>query len=504
MFKAVPAFTPNNPATLPAPTKGLKASTSLMTMNAQNAVVLENFIATPEGLETRDGYVNHVTAFTQTVNRLHVYNASNGAESLWATTSTGIYAATTAGVMPAASIALTNGYTVSTAIATGAGNYLLLVNGVDTLKQYDGATWTSVASFGGTATSLYSYIETYRQRIFLAKRQSLEIEYLGANAIAGAATNYPLGAIFRQGGYIIALGTWTIDGGNGPEDNLAVLTNKGEVAIFAGSDPATWALKGVYYIGQPIGTTPFFKYGGDILIITASGIFPLSQAVQSAAIDRVQRVSQDIQPLLTAAATAYGSVEGWQIISQPNFPFLLLNIPSSPIVRQAVMHGQNLAWTFLSGWQATCFALMNKELYFGTATSVCRVNGVSDNGTNITSTVLQAYNRFGYQRDKITTLAKAYFSSTGEFAYSMGMAPNFLTPAEVTNINLASGLPPSLWGSGLWGSAIWTGAITQTQEWQTIPDEYSLWKGFYLQTVSNSAKITYIGCDLRFTLGGDF
>lgn len=504
MFINAPAPVKNEPATVPAPNQGLNAITPLMSMRPTNAVALENWIPVPGGLESRDGYIDHVTAFTHNVDRLHVYNSSVGAESLWATTVSGVYAATTAGTMPAASIALTYGFTVSTAISTGAGNYLLMVNGVDTLKQYDGTAWTSIALFGATATSIYDYIETYRQRIFLAKKNSLEIEYLAANSVAGAATNYPLGAIFRQGGYIIALGTWTIDGGIGPEDNLAVLTNKGEVAVFAGSDPATWSLKGVYYIGQPIGRTPFFKYGGDILIITATGIFPLSQVVQTASIDRTRRVSQDIQPLLAAAATSFGTVAGWQLVAQPNFPFILLNIPSTPLARQAVMHGQTQAWTFFSGWQATCFALMNKELYYGTANSVCRVTGVSDNGTNITCTMLQAPQRFGYQRNKLLELVKPYFSTTGQFNYSLGIAPNFLDPKEITNINLASGLPTSLWGSGVWGTAIWTGAVSEIQDWQTVPDEYSLWKSLYVQVVSNSAKITYIGADVRLTLGGDF
>ena len=489
---------------LPAPVSGINSTVGLMDMPESDAVLMENWFPKPDGLVTRNGFVSHVTGFAQQVDRLHSYAATTGGESLWATTSTGIYNATTAGAVGATVMVLTEGKTIAAQIATGAGSYLLLANGVDTMKQYDGTSWTSIATFGATATSVYSFVEVYRQRVFLAKKNSLEIEYLAVNSVAGAATNYPLGAIFRQGGYIVALGTWTIDGGFGPEDNLAIITNKGEVAVFAGNDPATWTQKGVYSVGRPLGANCLYKYGGDILILTENGLFPLSSAVQSTSIDRQKVITQKVRPILNSAAQAYFTNQGWQIISDPLLPYLIVNVPSTPLKKQLVMHAQTGAWTTFSGWDALCFARVTSELYFGTGNSVCRITGYSDNGANITSTMMQAYSRYGQSGNKMAQLIKAYLSTTGGFSYNLGMASSFQDPKEKSYFMGAPGLTAGVWGTAVFGSAMWTGATAINQDWQTIPDDYTAWKALYLQVISNNGQVVYTGSDMLLTPGGNF
>jgi hypothetical protein len=505
MFKQKQRNKANRPYNLPAPIKGLDAISPLMSMDAKSAIVLDNFFPMPDGVELRDGNEEHATGFTDPVERLHVYAATNGGESLWATTVDGVYDVTSAGAIGAAAIALTEGKTNVTTIATGAGNYLMLANGVDTIKQYDGTTWTSIATFGATATSTYSHLTTYRQRLFLVKKNSLEIEYLAVNSISGAASNYPLGAILKGGGYIIAIGTWTIDGGSGPEDNLVAITNKGEIAVFTGSDPSsatTWSLKGVYQVGVPLGANCLFKYGGDLLIMTEDGIYPMSSAVQSAAIDRISSVSEAVRPLFNAAAKLYSANDGWQIIADPIKPCLLVNVPATPVKKQFVMHSQTQAWCTYSGWEANCWARMNKELYFGDGDSVCRVTGFADQGTYIRGTMLQSYQRLGAQQTKKIDLTKAYVQANGGFTYTLGYACDFTDPRETSTFSPYGNITPYLWGTGIFGEAVWTGITGISQDWQTVPDDYTLWKGAYLYVQSNNARIRYYGQDVLYNLGG--
>lgn len=509
MFKPRSAPRVNRAFTLPNPRGGFNPSASLMAMRADYAPLLENWFAAPDGVETRDGYVTHITAIPKQCDRLLVFSGVNGGESLWGCTNDGIYNFNTAGACPAASIALTNGKTFSTAISTGAGNYMLVCNGTDTIKQYDGTTWTSIPLFGATATSIYSYIETYRQRIFLVKRSSLEIEYLASNSIGGAAINYPLGALFRKGGYIVAICVWTVDGGIGPEDHLAVYTSQGELAIFAGNDPATWALTGVYQAGRPLGDIPMYKYGGDVLLLSETGITPCSSLIQSASIDRVQTISTRIRPYLIDAGKVALSSQGWQIISDPLKPMLMVNLPTT-IRTQAVMESQLGGWSTFTGWNAFHFARKTAELYFSDTTGssntwkVKRITGYSDDGTNITATMLQAYNEFGYQRNKKTELVKPYFNSSTVFLYNAGIASDFQAIKEFTQLNLTTGLVGSLWGSAIWGTSLWAGEPQITTDFQTVPDEYSRWKALYIQTVSRLGRVKYLGSDILFTPGGDF
>lgn len=498
----------NYPGNFPPPVGGLNAISSIMNMPKLDAAVMENWIPYPDRLVSRKGCVAHVTALANQPQRIWNYASSAGAETLWATTDAGIYNVTTAGAPPAAAIALTEGATSATMIATGANNYMFVVNGVDTLKQYDGAAWTSVAVFGAVATSVYSYVETYKQRIWLIRRNTLTVDYLPVNSIAGAPTSYDLGAIFRRGGKLVAMATWTIDGGNGPDDHIAFVTSTGEVAVFAGTDPAsltTWAFRGVYYIGRPLGPQCLFKYGGDLLFNCEAGLFPLSKALLAASIDKTQSVSNKIQPIFSSAAETYFSNEGWQVIAQPEIPLLIVNIPQTGMPVQYCMHLTTGAWTVFSGWNAMCFARLNGELYFAdTSFRINRVTGPADMGTNITCTALSAYTTFGYPRNKMIKLIRPYFQSNGNFNYSLGYSQNFSQDFNANLIAASGSGSGSLWGSGLWGSAVWTGSQSVSKDWRMAADIYSSWKGLYLQVVSNTVEVAFLGADIRLSYGSDF
>ena len=340
--------------------------------------------------------------------------------------------------------------------------------------------------------------------MFLIKRNSLEIEYLAANSIAGATTNYPIGANFKKGGYLVALATWTIDGGFGPEDKLACLTNKGELAVFSGADPATWSFQGVYQVGVPMGLQPMMKYGGDLLVITETGLFPLSSAVQSTSIDRVRTVSELLRPLLSTFAGLYSGNQGWEILIDPLTPYLMVNIPSTPIRKQVVMQSQTSSWCVFTGLNAICFARMGKQTYFGTADKVCKMGGVSDAGANITGTMFQAYNRLKYQQNKKVSLIRPYISSNGGFSYNLAVATNFVNPKEINTVNAQGNVTAAIWGTSLFGIGTFSGDTVMTNDWQSVSDEYGLWKSIYLQITSNNAVIKYFGCDLLYMTGGNF
>jgi hypothetical protein len=492
---------------LPAPIGGLNAVSSIMAMPPTDAVVMENFIPYPDRIQLRMGCADHVTGSGKTINRLYAYSSPAGTDTLWATTDTGVYNATAAGAIPAASIALTNGKTIGAILSTGASNYLTIVNGTDTAKQYDGTTWSAIATFGATATSTYSYIETYRQRYYLIQKNSMILEYLAANAVTGATTTYNLGSVFRRGGYLVALGTWTIDGGTGPDDHLVICTSQGELAVFTGSDPAsasTWVYKGTYFIGRPLGAKPFFKYGGDLLYLCENGLFPLSKALLVATIDRTQAISRKIGQIFNDAGTAYFANEGWEIIALPDIPIILVNVPGSAQRYQYVMHAQTGSWSIFSGWEAFSFARIGSTVYFGTTSKVVKVTGASDYGANITGTLLQAYSTMGLSRNKKIEEIRPIFEVNGNFSYTLGIASDFQAIGQTNFIVAALGGTAALWGSAVWGSAVWSAASSIDRSWRSVPDGYSVWKAFYLQVSSNSATIQYLGADLLASPGGSF
>ena len=65
------------------------------------------------------------------------------------------------------------------------------------------------------------------------------------------------GPLFYKGGYLVAVTDWTIDGGNGPQDYVAFISLRGQVALYAGTDPtnsSAWSLVGVFNLSCPWGT----------------------------------------------------------------------------------------------------------------------------------------------------------------------------------------------------------------------------------------------------------
>ena len=498
----------NKPLNLAPPVGGINADRFLMGMKPSEAVAMENFFPYPDRIETRPGFVSHATALAEIPYALHVYSSNAGVQTLFATCDDGLFDVTAGGVVGAAEIAITNGKAISSMIATGAGHYMFVANGTDTLKRFDGTTWSSIATLGAVATETLNYVETYRQRLFFIVKNSLDIAYLPVNSISGSLTTYSLGAIFRRGGYLAAMATWTVDGGSGPDDYLVVMSSEGELAVFTGNDPtyvATWNLNGVYYLGRPLGKVPLFKYGGDLLILCEEGVIPLSKKLQSTVLEKTEAISENIRPLINEAARSYSASDGWQIIYQPDYPFILVNVPSFPLRKQYVMNAQTGAWTTFTGWEAYAFARIGKELYFSTETSVCRVTGTSDDGDNITASLLQAYSRLGSPMTKQIKLVKPYLAAGGAVTYTMGLAQDFSEIAEYTNPVIGVNVSLSLWGTGIWGTALWGTSEPETiQNWYTLPDGYSSWKAFYLEVSASTTLVSYFGSDALATVGGNF
>ncbi len=94
---------------------------------------------------------------------------------------------------------------------------------------------------------------------------------------------FPLGAIFHRGGYVIGIGSFSNDAGEGPDDYLCFITNNGEVAVYQGTDPdsaSTFALVGRFSVGMPIGRRCTVRVNGDLGIITQDGIVSMQAALR--------------------------------------------------------------------------------------------------------------------------------------------------------------------------------------------------------------------------------
>jgi len=501
-------------ASLPAPVGGWNARDSLANMAPTDAVQLENYFPGVSNVNLRGGFSKHATGLPADVETLLTYSGPT-TNKMFAVSDGKIYDVTSAGVVGAAAVSgLTNSRWNYTNVTTSAGNFLYAANGTDKPLLFDGSTWTAI---DGASTPAITVVTTttltqptlFKSRIWFIQKNTLKAWYLPTASVGGAASQFDLSAVARLGGKLVAMASWTIDAGYGVDDNLVFITDKGEVIVYRGTDPAsasTWAVIGNWIVGAPIGDRCLMKYGGDLLILTLDGLVPLASGLQSSRLDPNIALSDKIQGAFAAAAVAYQNSFGWCLLYNPGNNALIVNVPvSSSAQEQFVMNNITKAWCKFRGWSAFHFTLLDDTPYFGSAKYVAKAwtsgsTGFIDDTSNINGRVLQAFNYFETRGvKKLFTRARPSIFSNGTPAVTMGMNVDFNTSDTTTPIAISS---PSagLWDTGLWNTALWGSDLEIQNNWQGVTG-VGFCGAIQLASTSNKLTIQWASTDVVFQLG---
>jgi len=130
-----------NTITVPAPIGGWNARDSLGSMALEDAVTLTNWWPGTNSVVLRYGYTKHATGMTGQVETVMTYS-SGTTDKLFAAVGTSVYNITSSGAVGAADLtSLTNAKRQSVTFTTTGGSYLMMVNGADKLRSYDGSAW---------------------------------------------------------------------------------------------------------------------------------------------------------------------------------------------------------------------------------------------------------------------------------------------------------------------------------------------------------------------------
>ena len=183
----------------------------------------------------------------------------------------------------------------------------------------------------GLLTADLTQVAVFKNRLFFLEKDSASLWYGDLNAITGPLHKFNLGFVNESGGNCLALGSLTLDTGVGVDDLLAICMSRGDVLIYAGTDPSTanaWQISGQYKLGPVIGDRPLVKLGGDLIAITSGRLHSLAPIHRSAGREQRQlAISDKIAPTVTQAVATFGSVAGWQAILFSEANWLLFNVP---------------------------------------------------------------------------------------------------------------------------------------------------------------------------------
>jgi hypothetical protein len=367
----------------------------------------------------------------------------------------------------------------------------------------------TVAKFiTGVDSSNLININLHKERLYFVEEGTLNFWYLGVNAISGAATSYPLGAIARNGGFIMAMGTWTLDAGYGVDDYAVFITNNGEAIVFKGSDPSDpndWQLIGVWQLGQVFARRCFFKFAGDLLLVTQDGIVPLASALQSSRLDPRINITDKIFNAVSQAADLYNTEFGWQIHYYAKQNMLIFNIPVIGGQQQYVMQTITKAWASFTGINATCFEVYDEDMYFGGNGFVGKFwDGLSDNNQNIVASCQQAYSYFDArgQLKRFTMVRPILFTDNGTPTILCGINTDFDTQNNTGQVSFNPALVSvGVWDTSTWDNANWGGGNTISKQWQGVTG-IGYAAGIILNIATQDIDVRWASTDYVMERGG--
>lgn len=458
---------------IPSPVGGWNARDALDKMPATDAVRMVNWIPRAGYVESRKGYVQHVTAINGGtppytglgggVESLIAYRGTGG-EKLLCAANGNLWDITTATATSLKS-ALTSDRWQYTAFQ----NLLVLTNGADTPQIYNGSTVTDIVATGPTVTTLWG-CNTFKGRVYYWQQNAQSFWYATAGAYQGTLAEFDLSEQLQTGGTLVMMVSWTLDSGSGIDDLAAFIFSTGEVLLYQGDDPGNanaWGMIGRFQIGVPLGIRGHAKVGGTEIIVTRDGYVDLAQALKDGRYSENSAYSNKIIRAAKKAAQDYAEQFGWEALLYPAGNLFIVNVPINS--GQSVQHVRETgsgAWTQFADMNANCFAVHEDRLYFGTADgNVYQADsGTQDNGSAISLDCIPAFNSFGSraQRKQITAV-----NVVSNFVYPGYIAVDCL--ADFNTARRATLIEGPYDGTSDWNTADWDTSAWASPEGDDAP-----------------------------------
>lgn len=499
---------------LSAPNGGLVLSEPLAQQSENSCLVLNNMFPTTRSVRIRAGSETFATIGFP-VESMMTYQVGSNSQ-FFAAGGGGVYNITNSAdpdIPPTADITgqVGNNYS-SVLFGTAGGSFLYIVNGEDTAQYYDGTSWAA-STITGVDTADLSHVSSYRNRLYFIEKESQSFWYLPVRSINGAALEFSLSSVFKRGGSLLFGATWSQDAGDGLDDKLVIVSDRGEVAIYEGSDPSDvtdFNLVGVYNITPPLGKNAYTSAGGDLVIMTQNGMVPISEAVRKeASVLNLTAVSRPIEPLWKQEVEF--RTLPWQIAEIPKLNMAVVSLPSTGNLEAKclVINLQTSRWGVYTGWDTRSVVEFDGRGFYGTNDGriVEMEVGGSDDGKPYIYQCAYAANNFGSPGlHKTAKMGRATFIGLSnlrpQVSASVDYISNFPTPP---NAGPEIG-GESFWDVGLWDDAVWDGGLSKV----TISGWFSIGRTGYAiipqiqGTMANSTppNSELVSIDMTYNDGG--
>lgn len=479
-----------------APTGGLNVVDQIQAMPRGDALVLKNWLPQQYGVKCRKGWSEWAINLGTQVNTILPYHPDRedlASYRLFGITDSAIYNVTSSTDTPVSVFTLSGadsaGRFTGTMFTNTAGAFLAACSHTGGYFTYDGSTWlqrvagAAAGEINGVDPDDLVFVASWKRRLWFVEKDSTNAWYLATDAIAGTITKLELGPFVKRGGKLSFITNWTIDAGEGIDDLIVFAFEGGDVLIYKGTDPgssSTFALVGSWFAGGlPAGRRCFSQFGGDILILTETGLIPISYVTrggQSFLRAGETEFIRKVQPAIAQQVSSSPLSLGWDVTLSPKDDLLMVHLPPGVTGRnqQYALSTTVNGWCLFEDIPMRCAAVANNFLWFGTEDGrVCKaLDGYFDavaygetTGNGISGTIQPAYSYFGLPgMYKHFQMVRPTFIATDLPGVSADVACDY-APREPSVSTIATDVIPAQWDTAIWDAATWDGAQNVYQNW---------------------------------------
>jgi hypothetical protein len=349
----------------------------------------------------------------------------------------------------------------------------------------------------------FEIVLAHQNRLFFADGSNLAVYYLPLFQKDGLISYLPMNNVFKRGGYIKAMYTWTVEGGTSMNDQLVVFSSNGECAIYGGVDPdSDFPLTGVFRFDAPMSKHSVVNWGGDLYVMISTGLMPMSTLLKAEG-EQLGLNDQRVKQRFMEHKLEHDE-PGWSVTMLPNLGVALANLPHSGAhYHQMLRYMSSGFWTEWADIPGRCWAWIDPFVYFGDdAGNVYEMHPAhqTDNGREIRVDMLLAWTRFGTAANKQFKGVRTYLITDGNpkpvvdvktnFDYSPGVnVPDFTEYGDV-----------SMWDAAHWDTSYWAGGSAAVIKWNGVAAD-GIYGAVRLTADVLNCKFSVTGFDVLFEEG---
>jgi hypothetical protein len=346
----------------------------------------------------------------------------------------------------------------------------------------------------------------HQNRLFFADTSNLAVYFLPLQQKDGPLDVLPMNAIFKKGGTIKAMATWTLDGGMGLDDQLVVFTTGGEVAIWSGIDPESdFTLVGVYRFDPPASKWSVLNYGGELYVLLPTGLTPMSAALKSGR-EGVETSDKNIVTRFFKQSVVNLSRSGWEVFLNPNSGRAFCNMPQGGgRYNQMIRNMAKPAWSEFRGIPARCWGWIEPYVYFADDTgNIYQMHPQfqSDDGKPIYVDVQTAWSQYKTPLLKHFKMILPYILTDGFPTPAIDVKVDFDQSAPI-NVPDITGANPNdaTWDVATWDEDYWVSGASTWNNWTGVAALGRL-GAVRMQAAVLNCSFSVTGWDLLYELGG--